>query len=192
MTQRPLRITVFCGSSPGQDPAFGRAARTTGALLAAAGVEIVYGGARIGLMGALAEAALAAGGQVTGVIPRSLNQPDVVHPALTRLEVVATMTTRKAVMRDLADAFLILPGGLGTLEELAEMWSGAQLALHHTPIAVANINGFFDPLLHFLTSAQRAGFLSATDRDLITVDTDPARLTTTVLHQLTTAELTSW
>ncbi|MGI5254104.1 TIGR00730 family Rossman fold protein [Actinacidiphila glaucinigra] len=185
---RPLRFTVFCGSATGRHPAFEHAARTMGGLLAAAGIEIVYGGARIGLMGALADTALASGGHVTSVLPEVLNHADIVHPGLTHLEIVADMPARKARLCQLADAFLVLPGGLGTLEELAEMWSWAQLGLHTAPIALLNTASFFSPLLTFLTSAQQAGFLAIRDRDLVVVDGEPARLTTEVLAQLTPAE----
>ncbi|MFF3950567.1 TIGR00730 family Rossman fold protein [Streptomyces sp. NPDC001902] len=185
---RPLRFTVFCGSATGRHPAFEHAARTMGGLLAAAGIEIVYGGARIGLMGALADTALASGGRVTGVLPEVLNHADIVHPGLTHLEIVADMPARKARLCQLADAFLVLPGGLGTLEELAEMWSWAQLGLHTKPIALLNTANYFSPLLTFVASAQQAGFLATRDRDLVVVDAEPARLTTEVLAQLTPAK----
>ncbi|MFF3256444.1 TIGR00730 family Rossman fold protein [Actinacidiphila glaucinigra] len=188
--ERPLRFTVFCGSSRGWDPAYDHAARTMGGLLAAAGVEIVYGGACIGLMGVMADTALTAGGRATGVIPEVLNLPGVVHPGLTRLEVVPDMATRKARLCELADAILVLPGGLGTLEELAEVWSWAQLGLHDKPIALLNTGDYFASLLGFLRCADEAGFLTRADRDLVRVDADPARLMTEVLSSLAPAEVT--
>ncbi|MEU4098045.1 TIGR00730 family Rossman fold protein [Streptomyces sp. NPDC026673] len=151
-----------------------------------------YGGARIGLMAALADTALASGGRVTGILPQVLNRVDIVHPGLTHLEVVADMPARKARVCQLADAFLVLPGGLGTPEELAEMWSWAQLNLRTRPIALLNAASFFSPLLDFLTSARQAGFLIARDRDQVLVDTDPTQLISEILAHLTPAEANPW
>src|SRR5579875_1121481 len=141
------RLCVFCGSSPGHDPRYLATARAVGERLARAGLGIVYGGGRVGLMGALADAALAAGGEVIGVIPHALAARELAHQGLTALHVVATMHERKARMSELADAFLVLPGGLGTLEELFEVWSWAQLGVHRKPCGVLDVAGYWQPLL---------------------------------------------
>ncbi|MFJ5220160.1 TIGR00730 family Rossman fold protein [Streptomyces sp. NPDC088354] len=191
-TNSPTRFAVFCGSSEGRYSLYTQVARATGALLAAAGIDIVYGGARIGLMGALADAALASGGRVTGIIPEHLNRPRIVHPALTGLEIVADMPARKARMLQLADAILVLPGGLGTLEEMAEVWSWTQLGLHSKPIAMLNTAAFYDHFLTFLRSAVHTGFVAAPDLDRLMVGTDPAQLTTDVLARLAVTEVPAW
>ena len=161
------RICVFCGASPGHDPAFVAAARGVGEGLARRGIGIVYGGSRIGLMGALADAALAAGGEVTGVIPQGLVDRELAHHGLTELRIVATLHERKAVMADLSDAFIALPGGLGTLEELAEITSLAQLGLHAKPIGLIEVGGYWDPLLAWFDGAVEAGFLAPAGRGLL-------------------------
>ena len=166
------RICVFCGASPGHDPAFVAAARAVGAGLAGRGVGVVYGGGRVGLMGALADAALEAGGEVVGVIPRGLVERELAHPGLTELRVVATLHERKAVMAELSDAFIALPGGLGTLEELAEVTSWAQLELHHKPIGLIDVAGYWDPLLAWLDRAVETGFLAPVHRGLLDRATD--------------------
>lgn len=143
-------VCVYCGASPGADPAFAAAAGDVGRLLAASGRTVVYGGGRVGLMGAVADAALAAGGTVVGVIPRHLVDEEVAHRGLTGLRVVGSMHERKAVMADLADGFLALPGGLGTLEEFFEAWTWGQLGLHAKPYGLLDVGGFFGPLLGFL------------------------------------------
>ena len=161
------RICVFCGASPGRDPAFAALARSVGAGLAQRGIGVVYGGGRVGLMGALADAALDAGGQVSGVIPQGLVDRELAHPGLTELRVVATLHERKAVMAELSDAFIALPGGLGTLEELAEVTSWAQLELHHKPIGLIDVAGYWDPLLAWLDGAVETGFLAPAHRGLL-------------------------
>jgi hypothetical protein len=170
------RICVFCGSSVGADPRYVEAARATGAYLARQGLGIVYGGGHVGLMGALADAALAAGGEVIGVIPHALVARELAHPGLTTLHVVATMHERKARMSALADAFLVLPGGLGTLEELFEVWSWAQLGAHTKPCGLLDVAGYWQPLLALVDHLQRQGFLAAADRALLVVDDAPERL----------------
>lgn len=170
------RICVFCGSSVGADPRYVEAARATGAYLARQGLGIVYGGGHVGLMGALADAALAAGGEVIGVIPHALVARELAHPGLTTLHVVATMHERKARMSALADAFLVLPGGLGTLEELFEVWSWAQLGAHTKPCGLLDVAGYWQPLLALVDHLQRQGFLAAADRALLLVDDAPERL----------------
>ena len=139
-----LRVAVFCGSSAGRQPGYAAAAADFGTTLARAGVGIVYGGASVGMMGALADAALAAGGEVIGVIPGGLFAAEIPHPGLTRMEVVATMHERKALMADLADGFAALPGGLGTLDELFEILTWQQIGLHDKPVALVNVCGFWD------------------------------------------------
>jgi hypothetical protein len=162
-------ICVFCGSAPGTDPAFLEAARDLGASLARAGLGVVYGGATVGLMGAVSDAALSAGGHVIGVIPSSLVARELAHEGLQDLRVVATMHERKALMADLADAFVALPGGLGTLDELFEILTWAQLGIHAKPCALLNLNGYYDPLLAFLDHATRNGLVARDHRELIAV-----------------------
>lgn len=169
-------VCVYCGSSPGADPAYVAAARAVGELLAVSGRRIVYGGGRVGVMGALAEAALAAGGEVVGVIPQALVDREAAHRGLSELRVVRSMHERKAIMADLADGFLVLPGGLGTLEELFEAWTWGQLGLHAKPYALLNVGGLFDPLLVFLDDLVRQRLLQQEHRAMLRVGTDPAAL----------------
>ena len=166
------RLCVFCGASPGRDPAHAAFAHQVGADLAGRGIAIVYGGGRVGLMGALADGALGAGGEVIGVIPRGLVDRELAHRGVTELRVVETLHERKAVMASLADGFVALPGGLGTLEELAEVMSWAQLELHHKPCAVLDPTGYFAPLLGFLDRAVEEGFLPPAQRELLVVAGD--------------------
>ena len=169
-------VCVFCGSSPGGDPAFVSAARALGAALARSGRLLVYGGAQVGLMGALADATLAAGGRVVGVVPQALVDKEMAHPGLTELRVVASMHERKGTMADLADGFIALPGGLGTLEELFEVWTWAQLGLHRKPIGVLRCGRLFDPLFHFLDDLVSQRLLRREHRDLVIVEEDVDRL----------------
>jgi uncharacterized protein (TIGR00730 family) len=169
-------VCVFAGSSEGDDPAFAAAARALGQAIATSGRTLVYGGGKVGLMGALADAALAAGGRVIGVIPRALMKKEVAHASLTELRPVASMHERKATMADLADAFVALPGGLGTLEELFEVWTWAQLGLHDKPVGLLRVGDFFDRLLAFLDGAVDHRFLRPRHRDLLVTDDDPSRL----------------
>ena len=169
-------ICVFCGASTGRDPAYAAAAAATGEILARRGIRLVYGGGRRGLMGELADAALAAGGEVIGVIPRGLVDRELAHPTLTELLVVETLHERKARMAELADGFLTLPGGLGTLEELAEVLSWAQLDLHAKPIGLLDVGGYFGSLEAFLDRAVDAGFLALRHRRLLLRDDDLERL----------------
>ena len=163
------RIAVYCGSADGNDPAFLAEARALGLAIAAAGLGVVYGGANIGLMGAVADAALAAGGEVIGVLPEVLAGREIAHTGLTRLESVATMHQRKARMVALSDAFLILPGGYGTLDEMLEIVTWSQLRLHAKPCVLINTIGYWDGLLSFLDSTVRAGFLKPENRSLLLV-----------------------
>jgi uncharacterized protein (TIGR00730 family) len=163
------RVAVYCGSANGNDPAFLAEARTLGAAIAAAGLGLVYGGASVGLMGAVADAALAGGAEVIGVLPDVLAGKEIAHTGLTRMELVSTMHERKARMAELADAFLILPGGYGTLEELLEVVTWAQLKLHAKPVILVNTAGYWDGLLMFLDTAVAAGFLKVKNRALMRV-----------------------
>jgi len=159
-------VCVFCGSSPGADPAYEVAARAAGTAIAGRGLALVYGGAKVGLMGAVADAALAAGGEVFGVLPRGLAAKELAHTGLTRLEVVESMHERKARMAELSDAFLTLPGGIGTLEEIFEVWTWGQLGFHAKPAGFLNIAGFYDPLRGFLNHMTDQAFLKALHRDM--------------------------
>ncbi len=169
-------ICVFCGSASGDDPDFGDAAGTVGRLLAARQTTLVYGGGSVGLMGVLADTVLEAGGEVVGVLPRDLFVRESVHRGLTELVEVASMHERKRHMYERADAFLTLPGGLGTLEELAEIATWAQLGLHRKPIGILDVAGYFAPLITFLDRAVERGFLEADTRAAIVHDDDPERL----------------
>lgn len=163
------RVAVYCGSANGHNPAFRAEAVTLGSAIAEAGLELVYGGASVGLMGAVADAALAGGAKVTGILPEVLAGNEIAHPGLTSLELVSTMHDRKARMAHLADAFLILPGGYGTLEELLEIVTWAQLRLHTKPCILINTAAYWDGLLAFLDSAVAAGFLKPANRALLRV-----------------------
>lgn len=163
------RVAVYCGSAPGINPEFLREASALGKEIAAAGIGVVYGGAKVGLMGAVADAALASGAEVIGVLPAILSGKEIAHSALTALEMVPTMHERKARMAELADAFLILPGGYGTFDELMEAVTWAQLKLHDKPCILINTAGYWNGLLAFLDSVVTAGFLKAENRRLLLV-----------------------
>ncbi len=167
------RICVFCGSSRGARSAYAEAARRTGAAIARHGLGLVYGGGSIGLMGEVANAALAEGGEVIGVIPEALLEREKAHPEVTALHVVDTMHERKALMAELADAFLALPGGYGTLEELFEVLTWAQLGLHRKPFALLEVDGYYAPLLALLDHAVAEGFVQPRQRDLVRDGHDP-------------------
>lgn len=173
------RVCVYCGSSPAvKDPAVESEVRTFGRELARRGLELVYGGSSRGLMGALADEVLGAGGRVTGVIPRALEGREAAHRGLTELKVVETMHEREQLLFDLADAFVAFPGGFGTLEEILEMLTWKQLGIHGKPIVIANIGGYFDPLLQQLDVAIRKGYARPEDRILFAIaDTTQAILT---------------
>jgi uncharacterized protein (TIGR00730 family) len=166
------RVAVYCGSTNGTNPAFLVEARALGAAIAAAGLGMVYGGACAGLMGAVADAALAGGAEVIGILPDMLSGKEIAHAGLTSLEVVSTMHERKARMAELADAFVSLPGGYGTLEEMLEAVTWAQLRLHAKPCILINTAGYWDGLLTFLDTAVAAGFLRAKNRGLLRVATN--------------------
>jgi len=170
------RVCVFCGSSPGVRPEYADAAAGVGRLLAERGIGLVYGGGRVGLMGIAADAALAAGGEVIGVIPESMMTREVGHSGVTEMHVVPTMHQRKALMYDLSDAFLALPGGYGTLDELCETLTWSQLGLHAKPCGLLNVAGYFDALVRFFDHATEEGFVRAAHRGLAPADDDPVRL----------------
>jgi uncharacterized protein (TIGR00730 family) len=174
-------LCVFCGSKAG-GAAYAEAARQLGRLLVERGLGLVFGGGHVGLMGVLADAVLAAGGEAVGVIPRALVDRELAHPGLTRLHVVATMHERKACMADLSDGFLALPGGFGTADELFEILTWAQLGLHAKPVGLVNVAGFFGPLLAWLDHTVATGFLKPKHRQLLLEAEDPARLLDQVLH----------
>ena len=164
-----MRIAVFCGASPGVSPFYLEVAEALGRFLAREGVGVVYGGASVGLMGAMANAALAAGGEVVGVIPRALVDRELAHPGLSELRIVDSMHERKALMAALSDGFVALPGGTGTLEEIFEVWTWAQLGYHAKPCALLNAGGFYDHLIRFLDHAVAEGFTQPRYRDMLVV-----------------------
>jgi uncharacterized protein (TIGR00730 family) len=170
------RICVYCGANVGARPAYAEAARRLGRVLGERGLGLVYGGGNVGLMGVLADAALAAGAEVIGVIPRALVARELGHQGITELRVVETMHERKAVLAELADAFVALPGGLGTLDELFEAMTWAQLGLHQKPIGLLEVDGFFAPLVAYLDRAVTEGFVRAEHRAALTVASEPEEL----------------
>ena len=167
-----LSICVYCGSRLGDSARFVATAQEMGEAIARRGVRLVYGGGRVGLMGVVADAALAAGGRVVGVIPEALMQREVGHSRLTELLVVRSMHERKQAMAERADAFVALPGGIGTLEELYEVWSWQQLGYHDKPVALLNVDGYYDPLIEFMGQSVRRGFVSEEQHRALLVDTD--------------------
>lgn len=169
-------ICVFAGSNVGFDEEFAQAARNLGATLAIQGYRLVYGGASVGLMGAVANAALQYGGTVVGVMPQFLIAKEVAHTGLSELKVTTSMHERKRVMAEMSDGFIALPGGLGTLEEFFEVLTWAQLALHPKPCGLLNVNGYYDALLGFLDTAVNRGLLSTSNRSLLLTDSDGTRL----------------
>lgn len=170
------RVCVFCGSSPGKRPEYVAAAREVGRVLAGEGIAVVFGGGRIGMMGAVADGALDAGGQVIGVIPDGLMLREVAHEGLTEMLVVASMHERKQKMADLADAFVMLPGGFGTFEEFCEVVTWAQLGIHAKPCLAVNTNGYYDPLVAMFDHALAEGFVRAEIRGIVGVVDTPADL----------------
>ena len=175
-------VCVFCGSQRGARPEYEVAARRVGAALAASGIGLVYGGGRVGLMGAVADAALAAGGRVVGVIPEHLTLRELAHDGLTQLIVVPGMHERKALMAARSDAFLALPGGVGTFEEFFEILTWAVLGLHAKPLGLLNVAGYYDPLLTLLDHAVAERFVRPEHRDLVVDSNDPEGLTTRIVQ----------
>lgn len=170
------RLAVFCGSNPGARPDYVKAARSFGKLLASRGVGIVYGGSNVGLMQALADSVLDELGDIIGVIPRMLVEREVANKALSDLRIVDSMHDRKALMAELADGFVALPGGIGTLEEFFEIWTWAQLGMHDKPCGLLNVAGYFDPLLEFLDRAVAEKFVREVHRKMVVVESDPVTL----------------
>ncbi|MFE6971179.1 TIGR00730 family Rossman fold protein [Isoptericola sp. NPDC057653] len=170
------RLTLFTGSASGREPRYAAAVRDLAGVLAGRGVGVVYGGGRVGLMGELADAALGAGGEVLGVMPRSLVDGEIAHPGLTRLDVVADMHERKQRMGELGDGFVALPGGAGTLEELFEVWTWQQLGIHAKPVALYDVDGFWQPLLRMVDHMVDEGFLSSRYRESLVVARSPQGL----------------
>ncbi|MCA9024815.1 MAG: TIGR00730 family Rossman fold protein [Planctomycetaceae bacterium] len=169
-------VCVYCGSSVGSRDEYTQAARDLGRLLASRGLRTVYGAGNIGLMGVLADAALEAGGEVIGVIPEALVERELAHNGVTDLRIVHSMHERKALMADLSDAFIALPGGFGTFEELCEMLTWLQLGIHQKPCGLLNVAGYYDPLITMFDHATEERFLRPQHRNLLQVETDPARL----------------
>lgn len=169
-------ICVYCGSADGLDKDYLDAARAIGQIMAERGIELVYGAGKTGMMGALADGVLAAGGQVTGVVPHNLNQPQLIHAGLTRLEVVGDIHQRKARMSQLAEAFIALPGGYGTLDELFETLTWAQIGLHSKPVGLLNTREYFSPLLQMIERARSEKFIYDEHRDLLVSSSDPQDL----------------
>jgi uncharacterized protein (TIGR00730 family) len=170
------RICVFCGTNPGSRPAYGTAARELGRILAEEGIDLVYGGASVGIMGELADSVQEHGGHVTGIIPQQLVQKEAAHTGIPNLIVVASMHQRKSQMADMSDGFIALPGGIGTLEGFFEVLTWGQLGIHSKPSGILNIEGYFDGLTGFLDHAVREGFLTDIHRHAIIVETNPRRL----------------
>ena len=172
----PFSLCVYCGSRPGGDPAYAAAATAIGTLIGQRGGQLVYGGGRAGLMGTVADAALAAGGRVVGVIPHALVERELGHHGLSELHVVQTMHERKQMMAERSDAFIALPGGIGTLEELFEVWTWRQLGYHDKPVGLLNVAGYYDRLIGFIEETARQRFVPAAQQALLQIDTDPASL----------------
>ena len=179
------RVCVFCGSSVGVRPVYAKAARDMGTLLARKGIAVVYGGGNVGLMGVLADAALAAGGEVIGVIPAVLAEREIAHTGLSDLRIVDSMHTRKALMAELADAFVALPGGVGTFEEFFEAVTWTQLGLHRKACGLLDVDGFYTPLVDFIDHAVAEGFIKPIHRTAVVIDPDAeallSKLATTIV-----------
>jgi uncharacterized protein (TIGR00730 family) len=189
----PIRsLCVFCGSSSGHRSNYAEAARRLGAALARRGLELVYGAGHVGLMGVLADAVLAAGGRVVGVIPQSLVERELAHTRLTELHVVRTMHERKALMADRADAFLALPGGFGTADELFEILTWLQLGIHDKPVGLLNVGGYFDPLLAWIDRSVAEGFLREQHRGALLVGEEPEALLDAVLTRPAPPAVEKW
>lgn len=171
-----MRICVFCGSSPGIRPAYKIAAQTLGRRIAERNITLVYGGASVGLMGAVADAALKAGGDVIGVLPEALADHEIAHEHLSELHIVGSMHERKKMMADFSNAFIALPGGIGTLEETFEVWTWSQLSIHKKAIGLLNVDGYYDKLTSFLDHVVTEGFVKPVHRDIMVTDQNPDTL----------------
>lgn len=176
MKHTGLSLCVYCGSRTGTDSVYARAADRIGTLIGRLGWQLVYGGGRAGLMGHVADAALAAGARVVGVIPHSLMARELGHPRLDELHVVDNMHQRKHMMAERSDAFLALPGGIGTFEELFEVWTWRQLGYHDKPVGLLNVEGYYDALVQFIAHTQQRGFISQAQLDLLEVGSEPEAL----------------
>jgi uncharacterized protein (TIGR00730 family) len=185
-------ICVYCGSSDKIHPEYLEAARSMGAAIARRGLELVYGAGSTGLMGALADSALEAGGVVTGVIPGYFNTPQLAHAGLTRLEIVETIHQRKARMAEIADAFVALPGGFGTLEELFEILTWGQIGLHSKPVGLLNVRSYYDPLLVLVEHARAEGFIYSEHRALFTHAAEPDALLDALMNHVPPQGLGRW
>lgn len=183
MPQTRLSICVYCGSRHGARPSYAAAARALGTAIGARGWQLVYGGGKVGLMGEVADAVMAAGGRVVGVIPESLKKLEVGHLGVDELHVVPNMHVRKQMMAERADVFIAMPGGIGTLEELYEVWTWRQLGYHDQPIGLLNVEGYYDDLLSFMRNTVSEQFLSSAQHDTLQVGTDPESLLLTLAAQ---------
>lgn len=189
----PLRsVCVFCGSAPGSRAEYADAATRLGRLIAQSGLTLVTGAGHVGLMGVIADAALAEGGRVLGVIPQALVERELAHGALSELLIVETMHQRKALMADKSDAFIALPGGYGTLDELFEILTWAQLGIHHKPIGMLNVLNFFDPLLTWIRQANSEGFLKHKHVDLLHVESDASLLLQALTNYIPQPDVSKW
>jgi uncharacterized protein (TIGR00730 family) len=184
-----MRWCVFCGSSPGHDPRFIGYATAVGTALATAGNEVIYGGGRTGLMGAVADAAIAAGGRVTGIIPQQLEDREIAHRGISDLRIVASMHERKALMADLSDGFVALPGGFGTFEEFCEAVTWVQLGIQHKPCLLANLAGYYDPLVAQFDHGCESGFISPAHREIVRVVTTLESLLALISRNTTTERI---
>jgi uncharacterized protein (TIGR00730 family) len=184
-----VRWCVFCGSSPGKDPRFVEYAAAVGTALARAGNEVVYGGGRTGLMGAVADAAIAAGGNVIGIIPRQLEEREVAHRGISDLRVVGSMHERKALMAELSDGFVALPGGFGTFEEFCEAVTWVQLGIHRKPCLLANLAGYYGPLVRQFDHGFESGFISPANREIVQVVSSLEALLSIVSRNTTTERI---
>ena len=171
-----MNLCVFCGSSAGARPDYAEASRDLGAAIARRGFGLVYGGSSVGLMGMVADGALAEGGTVIGVLPKSMQERELAHHGLSELHIVTSMHERKAMMADRSDGFIALPGGVGTLEEMFEIWTWGQLGYHRKPLGMLNVAGYYDTLLGFLDGTVREGFVQPAYRAMLIAETDPERL----------------
>lgn len=178
----PERICVFCGSSAGRIPEYAKSAQVFARLMAEQGIGIVYGGSSLGMMGALADSALQSGGSVIGVIPRGILGREIAHPGLSELHIVESMHSRKAMMAELSDAFVALPGGVGTLEEFFEVWTWAQLGIHDKPVGLLNTSGYFDSLIRYLKWAVEEQFVRPADLGMVIIESEPEALLREVLR----------
>ncbi|MBD1999690.1 TIGR00730 family Rossman fold protein [Leptolyngbya sp. FACHB-541] len=185
------RVCVFCGSNQGANPAYGFAAEQLGKLLAQQNIGLVYGGGKVGLMGTVANAALAAGGEVIGVIPQALADREIAHTGLSKLHIVASMHERKALMSDYADAFIALPGGIGTLEEFAEVLTWGQLGLHQKPCGLLNIEGYYNSLIAFFDHAVQAQFVRPEHRSAV-IETQTCEELLEKLNQYQPIQIHKW